>query len=305
MKVRTLGTAAGGGLPQWNCGCLNCSAVRAGDPAFQPRTQSSIAVSATGECWVLFNASPDIRFQIEAFSPFHPRGDIRSSPFSAVFLTDAEVDHTAGLLLLREGREIALSSTRFVREALIGNGLLSTLGCYLEVRWTEVVPGVTFELRDSRGMAMGLEVEAFEVAGDPPLYYRGDGRPISATTVGARVRTPGARAALVYVPGAGGADAGVLGRIGAADVLLWDGTFWADDELVQLGISDRTATAMGHLPISGPGGSLERFRGLSAARKVYVHINNTNPILREDSTERGAVEAAGWEVAVDGMEIKI
>jgi pyrroloquinoline quinone biosynthesis protein B len=150
-----------------------------------------------------------------------------------------------------------------------------------------------------------LELEAFEVPGDPPLYYRGDGQRRGGHTIGVRVHPPGGRAGLVYVPGAGGAEDALLRRIAPGDVVLWDGTFWTDDELLRMMISERTARAMGHLPILGPGGSLERFRGVAAARKVYIHVNNTNPILREGSPQRLEVEAAGWEVAFDGMELEI
>jgi pyrroloquinoline quinone biosynthesis protein B len=302
VKVRVLGAAAGGGLPQWNCGCPNCSDARAASSAVQPQTQSSIAVSAGPE-WVLFNASPDVRAQIEAFPPLQPTG-LRGSPIGAVVLTDAEVDHTAGLLLLREGGELAIASTAFVRSALEQNGLLPTLGAYLSLHWTEIVPGQAHELSGTHGEGLGLDIEAFEVAGDPPLYYRGDGGE-GGHTVGLRVRPRTGGAALVYVPGAGAADQAVLDRIASDDVLLWDGTFWTDDELKRLGISRRTAKEMGHLPISGPGGSLDRFRGVEAARKIYIHINNTNPILRSGSPERLQAEAAEWEVAFDGMELDI
>ncbi len=324
MRVRVLGSAAGGGLPQWNCGCDNCVDARSGDPAVRPRTQSSITVSADGDRWALFNASPDVRAQLESFAALHPARGGRGSGVAAVVLTDAEVDHTAGLLLLREGRRLALHCTRFVHRALTANGLLATLGSYLEVRWTELSSGVMMELADGSGWPLGIQVEPFEVAGDPPLYLEGlpAGEGVSggpgSHTVGLRVSSvePGANApepnvtapgaaALVYVPGAGAVDAGLLARIGPRDALLWDGTFWTDDELVRLGMSDRTAAEMSHLPISGPGGSLERFREVRAASKAYIHVNNTNPILREDSAERRAVEAAGWEVAFDGMDFEI
>lgn len=308
VRVRVLGSAAGGGLPQWNCGCANCSGVRRGYPGLWGQTQSSIAVSATlasdGERWVLFNASPDVRAQIESFPSLRPRG-VRGSPIAAVVLTDAEVDHTAGLLFLREGRQLALASTGFVRKALLENGLLRTLSAYLTLRWTEMLPGQPLAVTASDGAELGLEIEAFEVAGDPPLYYGGDGAAEGGHTVGVTIRGSESDSALVYVPGAGAADQEILDRIGRRDVLLWDGTFWTDDELVRLEISDRTATAMGHLPISGPGGSLDRFRASEAARKIYVHINNTNPILRSGSPERLQAEAAGWEVAFDGMEFDV
>jgi pyrroloquinoline quinone biosynthesis protein B len=310
MRVRVLGAAAGGGLPQWNCACPNCAAARAGEPAVRPQTQSSIAVSADGERWVLFNASPDVRAQIEAFPALAPRNGVRGSAIRAVFLTDAEIDHTSGLLFLREGGGLALYSTSFVKGALRRSGILPTLEAYLPVRWTEVVEGAPVRLRGREAEDLGLEVEAFAVAGDAPLYYGNHGAASpdavqrSAMTIGARIRVPGEAGSLVYVPGAGAADE-VLSRVGPDDALLWDGTFWTDDELARLGISERRAMDMGHLPISGPGGSLERLREVRARRRAYIHINNTNPILRTGSPERRAVESSGWEVAFDGMEFEI
>lgn len=322
MKIRILGSAAGGGLPQWNCRCPNCDAALAGDPAVPPRTQSSIAASADGRRWVLFNASPDLREQAARLLP-ESRGTgedegPRRSPISAVLVTDAEIDHTSGLLLLREGRELVLYSTAFVQEALLGSGLLPTLGAYLDVTWREIVPGGRpFQLADATGEGLGVEIEAFEVAGDPPLYWRGEGRSGAGQAIGSgagqvigvKIRTPAPRAdnrrAVVYVPGAASAERILQAGIEPADVLLMDGTFWVDDELARLGISRRTATDMGHLPISGASGSLEAFRGVRASRKAYLHVNNTNPILREGSPERREAEAAGWEVAHDGLELEI
>ena len=305
MKVRVLGSAAGGGVPQWNCACPNCADARAGREVLA-RTQSSVAVTADGERWVLLNASPDLRAQVESFPPLQPRA-LRGSGIEAVVLTDAEIDHTAGLLLLREGGELPLYSTPFVRDALTGSGLLETLGAYLHVRWTELQPGEAMHLRGRDDGELGIEIEAFEVPGDAPLYHQANGRPGAerGQVVGLNVRAPGQAAGLVYVPGAGRAERGLIGRIGPQDVLLWDGTFWSDDELVRLGISERTATAMGHLPLAGPGGSLDVLRDVRAARKVFVHVNNTNPVLREGSPERRAAEAEGWEVAFDGMELGI
>jgi pyrroloquinoline quinone biosynthesis protein B len=322
MKVLILGSAAGGGLPQWNCHCENCKDARAGGAAVTPRTQSSIAVSSDGERWVLFNASPDLRIQITTLPIPRREGGIRGSAVSAVFLTDAELDHTAGLLLLREGRELLLYSTAFVREALLENGFLSTLAAYLDVDWDEVVAGVESELKDRNGNGLGLRVEAFEVAGGAPLYYRrghpstvssqtlgmisGDSaRSASGHTIGVKIHSAESNSSVVYVPGAGRADESVLSQLSPKDTLLWDGTFWTDDELVQLGISERRAAEMGHLPISGAGGSLESFREVALGRKVYIHINNTNPILREGSPQRLEVEAAGWEVGYDGMEVEL
>ncbi|MFN2433696.1 MAG: pyrroloquinoline quinone biosynthesis protein PqqB [Gemmatimonadota bacterium] len=309
MKVRVLGSAAGGGLPQWNCACDNCSAARAGTGEVLPRSQSSIAVSVDGRRWLLVNASPDLRAQLEALPRAVGAGELRSSPLAAVLLTDAELDHTAGLLLLREDQRLTLACTEFVRDALIANGLWNTLAAYLRVDWRRLVPGEAFVPRSAIGEGLGLSIESFVVAGGPPLHWRGNGAEAQGHTIGVRFTdTRGdasGKAGLVYVPGAARIDADLVERIGPADTLLFDGTFWTAGELVDLGISERTAPDMGHLPVSGRGGSLERFRDVPAARKVFVHVNNTNPMLREGSLERSEAAAAGWEVAFDGMALEL
>ncbi|MBA2565034.1 MAG: pyrroloquinoline quinone biosynthesis protein PqqB [Gemmatimonadetes bacterium] len=320
MKIRVLGAAAGGGLPQWNCHCRNCSDARRGAAGVLPRTQSSIAVSSDGRRWVLFNASPDLRSQTESLTRSVSRSGTdpgsagtgvppatpRASVFDAVFLTDAEIDHTAGLLLLREGGWLVLYATAFVHGALRQNGLLRTLAAYLQIDWREVpLDGAALELRDRAGDRLGLEVTAFAVAGDPPLYHQGNGTSPAGHTIGVRVTGANEAAGLVYVPGTGDVDDALLSSVGAGDMLLLDGTFWADDELAGMGISQRRALDMGHLPIGGPNGSLTRLRDISASRRAYIHLNNTNPVLREGSPERRAVEAAGWEVAYDGMELDV
>jgi pyrroloquinoline quinone biosynthesis protein B len=311
-------------VPQWNCGCENCAAARDGG-GVEPRTQSSVAVTADGERWLLLNASPDLRGQLAACRDLQPRG-IRAAPVAAVLLTDAEVDHTAGLLLLREGGELSLHCTAFVRRALEGSGVAGTLAAYLTVRWTEIVPGRPLHPTGVDGSGLGLEVEPFAVAGDAPLYVLNGDRPREpgvhpenagagagalpgpedaargGVVIGVRVRGTGSDAALVYVPGAGAVDPALPGRVGPRDVLLWDGTFWEDDELVRLGISRRRAREMGHLPLAGPGGALQALAGLRPARKALVHVNNTNPVLRRGSPERAAAEGAGWEIARDGSE---
>lgn len=316
-----LGSAAGGGVPQWNCGCPNCVEARNGG-AVQPRTQSSVAVTADGARWLLLNASPDLRDQLAACDDLRPRG-LRSTGVAAVLLTDAEVDHTAGLLLLREGGELSLHCTAFVRRALDASGVAATLGAYLDLRWTEIVPGRAVRPVDARGDGLALEVEAFDVAGDAPLYVsngRGAGAAIAngdgdggstegarsaGVVIGVRIREPGSGGALVYVPGAAAVDDRIRSCIGRRDLLLWDGTFWADDELVRLGISRRRARDMGHLPLAGPDGALEALANVTAGRRAFVHVNNTNPILRRGSPERAAAERAGWEIACDGSEFVV
>jgi pyrroloquinoline quinone biosynthesis protein B len=295
MWVRVLGSAAGGGFPQWNCTCPPCRAVRDGSRPALPRTQSSIAVSPDDRRWFLFNASPDVHAQIESFPALRPSGE-RAVPLEAVLLSDAELDHTLGLLLLREGRGLELHCTEAVHEALHdGNSLLRTLEAYCPVKWVEVVPGKDAPLGD------GLSYRAFDV----PTTKRARFGPADAPgrVVGYRL-TNGNGRSLVYLPGVQELTP-VLERVDGCDCLLVDGTCWSDDEMVRLGLAGKTSRDMGHLPIDGPGGSLARLSSLDVGRTIYIHVNNTNPILLEDSPERRAVERHGMEVAVDGLELRI
>jgi pyrroloquinoline quinone biosynthesis protein B len=295
--VRVLGAAAGGGFPQWNCSCPQCRAVRDGSRPCRSRTQSSVAVSADYRRWFLLNASPDIRAQIESFPALHARG-VRDSPLGSVLLTDAELDHTLGLLLLREAGEIEVHATATVNETLRkGTSLLHVLGAYAEVEWRPVATGVEVELAD------GLSYKAFPVPTDKRARFEaGEGE---EGVVGYRITDGRTGRALVYVPGAQRLTASVLAHLEGCACLLFDGTCWQDDELIRLGIAAKTSRDMGHLPIGGPDGSLEQLAPLPIERKIYVHINNTNPILLEDSPERRAVEERGMEVATDGLELEI
>jgi pyrroloquinoline quinone biosynthesis protein B len=297
MWVRVLGSAAGGGFPQWNCGCPGCRAVREGSRPCRPRTQSSIAVTADRERWFLFNASPDVRTQIEAFPELHPRGD-RTTPVSAVLLTDAELDHTLGLLLLREGRGVELHATPAVRETLCeGTGVLRTLERYCAVDWRPVVPCDEVPLGD------GLSYRAFDVPTTKRARF-GSG-PEHGRVVGYRVTDTRSGRALVYLPGVQQLTDAVRAELDGCACLLVDGTCWQDDELVRLGLAGKTAREMGHVPIDGPDGSLEQLARLRVERTIYIHINNTNPVLLEDSPERRLVEERGMEVAMDGLEVRI
>jgi pyrroloquinoline quinone biosynthesis protein B len=296
MWLRVLGSAAGGGFPQWNCACPGCRAVREGSRPCRPRTQSSVAVSADRRRWFLLNASPDVRTQIESFPAMHPRGD-RATPLEAVLLTDAELDHTLGLLLLREGRGVDVHATEAVRDTLAnGTAVLRTLEAYCPVRWHLVVPGADAHLGD------GLSYRAFDVPTTKRARF-GSGSE-KGRVVGYRLTDERSGRSAVYLPGVQ-ALMPVRDQLDDCACLLVDGTCWQDDELAQLGLARKTAREMGHLPIDGPGGSLEQLAPLPIGRKIYIHINNTNPILLEDSPERRTVEQHGMEVAMDGLELRI
>jgi pyrroloquinoline quinone biosynthesis protein B len=301
MWVRVLGSAAGGGFPQWNCACPSCRAVRDGSRPARPRSQSSIAVSADQRLWFLLNASPDVHAQIEAFPALHPSSDLggdRVVPLQGVLLTDAELDHTLGLLVLREAGGLVLHATEATRATLCdGTGLLRTLQAYCPVQWRRVVPGTDVPLVD------GLSYRAFDVPTTKRARFgSGDEK---GRVVGYRLTDEHSGQALVYLPAVQELTATVRGQLDDCSCLLVDGTCWHDDELIRLGVAGRTAREMGHLPIGGPGGSLEQLSPLPIERKIYIHINNTNPILLEDGPERRIVEQHGMEVAVDGLEIQM
>jgi pyrroloquinoline quinone biosynthesis protein B len=295
LTAIVLGAAAGGGFPQWNCRCAVCSLAWAGDPRVKPRTQASLAVSADGEHWVLLNASPDLRAQIQATPSLHPQGGTRGSPIAAVVLTGAEIDQTAGLLSLRERSPFTLHATAATLAAVADNPMFGALATDVVTR-RAVVPGERFA-------AAGIEAELFIVPGKMPLYLEGDDPDTaseSAANVGVEISYGKAR--LAYVPGAAAITPAVKQRLSRTDVIFFDGTLLADDEMIRAGTGSKTGRRMGHMPIGGPDGSLAALAGLRA-RRIFVHINNTNPVLIGGSPERGRVEAAGWEIAEDGLEI--
>ncbi|HET8623115.1 MAG TPA: pyrroloquinoline quinone biosynthesis protein PqqB [Gemmatimonadales bacterium] len=301
MKVILLGTAAGGGFPQWNCWCPRCRVARADPERARPRSQSSVAVSADGQRWFLLNASPDVHHQLASLTDRPPAGQ-RHVPLEGIVATDAELDHTLGLVLLREGRRLQLWATCATLATLERDSrLLPVTRAFAEVIAVELPLGKAVPLRYRDNGESGLSVEAFVVPAGPPRFATRDE---PGHTVGLLVRKAGG-GTLAYAPACGELDEALAARLAQADLLLFDGTFWTDDELIQLGIGDRTARQMDHLPLSGPGGSLERLASLPVKQRVYVHINNTNPILIEDSPERLAVERAGLVVGMDGMRFEL
>ncbi len=296
LTAIVLGAAAGGGFPQWNCNCDVCRLAWAGDPRVRPRTQASLAISADRKRWTLLNASPDLRAQIQSTPALQPRDGKRGSPIEAVVLTGAEIDQSAGLLNLRERSPFAIMGTAATLAAVAGNPMFGALAADV-VRRRAIAPGERFALGDS------LTAELFMVPGKVPLYLEGENPATaeeSAANVGVEI-TDG-RARLAYVPGAAAVTPALRERLARADAILFDGTLYTDDEMIRAGLGEKAGRRMGHMPVDGPDGSIAALNGLPA-RRIFVHINNTNPMLVDGSPERRRVEAAGWEVAWDGMEI--
>jgi pyrroloquinoline quinone biosynthesis protein B len=306
MIVRILGSAAGGGLPQWNCGCPNCAAVRQGSPDIEPRTQSSVAVSADGQVWFLLNVSPDIRQQILQFPALGcAPGKTRGTPIAGCILTDAELDHTIGLLSLREGESIGVYATEVVRRTLFESfPIADMLNPYCDRRWISLPIGTPTELRNPNGECVGLSVRAFALGGHLPRYADSTSPP-TGSVVGLAIEDSASGGCLVYAPGIESLTSDLSEAAMNASCILADGTFWQDDELSQLGISSRTARQMGHWPVGGADGSLNWLGDLRVPHRVYVHINNTNPMLRRNSPERLLVESRGVRVGSDGDTITI
>ena len=304
MKIRVLGSAAGGGFPQWNCNCPMCDGVRRGTINARPRTQSSIAVSQDGIRWILLNASPDILSQIRNFPALQPGRAIRDTGISSVVLMDAQIDHTTGLLMLREGKILELYCTEPVHADLsITNPLLKLLTHYCEPRWHRI--GCTPEEVFSPLGAEDLEFRPIPVSGKAPPYSSHRDDPHAGDNLGLSIRDRRTGKTLFYAPGLVEIDSKVEAAWQSAHCLLVDGTCWTDDEMARRGIAHKRAREMGHLPQSGPGGMMEQLARYPDKRRVLIHINNTNPILDEDSPERAELARAGIEVAFDGMEIEL
>jgi pyrroloquinoline quinone biosynthesis protein B len=298
LTAIVLGAAAGGGFPQWNCNCDACRLAWVGDKRVRSRGQASLAVTGDGRRWALLNASPDLRAQIGATAQLHPRGPLRGSPIAAVVLTGAEIDQSVGLLSLRESSPFTLYATATTLAAIAENPMFGVLSADVVTR-RAIKPGERFVL------VSGIEAELFIVPGKLPLYLEGsDSDTASEPGANVGVELSDGRGRVAYVPGAGAITPELRQRLARANVIFFDGTLFTDDEMIRAGAGKKLGRRMGHMPIDGPDGSLAALAGLSG-RRIFVHINNTNPLLIDDSPERARVTGAGWEVAEDGMEIAL
>lgn len=309
MIISVLGSAAGGGLPQWNCRGANSATARSNQALVKPRTQSSLAVSADGKRWLLLNASPDLREQIGRHAFLHPDSDgpLRNSPIGAVVLTNADVDHIAGLLTLREGHAFGVYASPRVLAVLDANSIFNVLD-------RQIVDRIPLEV-DRPSMVLGgsgsggqLTVTAFLVPGKVALFLedKSSGADLGTRdgdTIGLEISDGASR--FHYIPGCAFIDGALRQRLKASPLVFLDGTLFTDDEMIAQGLSQKTGKRMGHISMSGPQGSLAALAGLDIGRRVYIHMNNSNPVLREDSPERAEVERQGWEVAFDGMELRL
>ncbi len=309
MEIIVLGSAAGGGYPQWNCNHPNSRRARAGDPRAPARTQSSIAISGDGRQWVLCNASPDLRQQIgatEALQPV-PAGPPRASPIRAAVLTNADVDHVTGLLTLRESQPFTLYATARVLGVLAGNSIFNVLNPEYVAR-TPMALDEPLRLCGPDGAWLGLEVVPFAVPGKVALWlenvFKGDNfGSVAEDTVALEIRDASGRARCFYVPGCAAMTPDLAARLRGAELVFFDGTLWTDDEMIRDGVGAKTGQRMGHMSVSGPHGTIAAFEALAVRRKIFIHINTTNPILIADTPERRECEARGWEVAYDGMRL--
>jgi pyrroloquinoline quinone biosynthesis protein B len=309
MRVRVLGSSAGGGFPQWNCNCSNCRAVRSGLAGFTPRTQSSVAVSADGASWLLLNASPDLRQQIGQMPDLAPSAadGVRTTPIKAVALTNGDVDHVAGLLNLREAQPFGLYASQRVLDALKANTIFDILAPQVVAR-AELPLGATIEIHGA-GIDLGIAIEAFAAPGKIALYLEDAGAADFGTrtgdTLGLRIIETISGKSFFYIPGCARLDEPLAQRIKGASLVLFDGTLWSETEMIEKGLMAKTGSRMGHINMSGADGSIAAFADLGVARKIFMHINNSNPVLDAGSRERAAAEAAGWEIGFDGMEIAL
>ena len=310
MIIKVLGSSAGVGFPQWNCNCHNCAAVRAGTSGFKARTQSSLAVSRDGTSWALLNASPDLRQQVASTPALHAdlRRGLRHSPIKAVVLTNGDVDHIIGLINLREAQAFSIYGTSRVLGILKSNSVFQVLA-------EPLVPRITLPLDQpvqikGDGTDLGLTVEAFAVPGKIALYLEdaSAGKYLGTQegdTIGLKVTDPAAKTSFFYIPGCATIDDKLAKRLKGASVVFFDGTLFTDHEMIEQGLLYKTGARMGHISMSGGAGSISTFSKLGVGRLIYVHINNSNPALDENSAARKAIDGAGWEVGYDGLEVRL
>lgn len=293
MRIIILGAAAGGGLPQWNCGCDNCNAARAG--RIPSLTQSAIAVSADGKDWAILNASPDIRAQLTATPALHPTG-LRSMPLRSVLLTNGDIDHVAGLLTLRESQPFDLFATAAIHDTLAENSMLAVLR-------DDLVPRRKVQLDQVVALTAGVTATLFAVPGKVPLYQEGaavETGLVAETTVGVELQANGRRA--LYIPGCAEMPEWLKARIAGADLLMFDGTLWDDDEMIRMGLGQKTGRRMGHMPVTE---TMQALTDLPLGRRIFVHLNNSNPLTDPGSAETAKAEAQGWQIGRDGTEITL
>ena len=310
MIIKILGSAAGGGFPQWNCNGLHSANVRAGKASYRARLQSSLAVSADGVNWALLNASPDLRQQINETPELHPSksGGLRNSPIKAVVVTNADVDHITGLINLREGQPFSIYGSDRVLATLNANSIFNVCA-------PDKVPRIALPLDkaialNGAGVDLGLTIEAFAVPGKIALFLEkgdtsGNFGSREGDTIGLQVTATATGKSFFYIPGCAEVDPPLADRIKGAGLIFLDGTLFTDNEMISQGLSHKTSQRMGHISISGSNGSIEAFKPLNVKRRIYVHINNSNPILDETSEARKLVENADWEVGYDGMEVRL
>ena len=309
LKVLVLGSAAGGGSPQWNCNSEVSKAVRSRTNGTSPRTQSSIVVTANNDEWFLFNASPDLGSQILNNSQMHPKKGLRHSPISGVVLTNGDVDHVAGLLTLRERQNLSVYAHARVHSVLKENSIFNVLNPdYVDRR--EMKMNVEFELKNKEGKGSGIFVEAFEVPGKIALWLEDESKGENfgtqeGDTIGLKISSAGEEKSFYYIPACAKMTSELSEKLKDSELVLFDGTLWKNDEMASSKVGEKTGQRMGHMNNSGSDGSMEAFKDLNVKKKIFIHINTTNPILLSDSNERKIVEENNWEVSYDGMEITI
>jgi pyrroloquinoline quinone biosynthesis protein B len=311
MHIRILGSAAGGGFPQWNCNHPNSRRARNKDSTASPRTQSSLAISSDREHWFLCNASPDLRQQINENPILQPQpaGPLRTSPIAGVVLTNADVDHIAGLLNLRESQALQLYATGRVIEILAANPIFQVLNPkFVQRRPLQLEHDHMLCLPD--GSSSGLLIRPFAVPGKVALWLEEKGQAVTTDaiqedTIALEGKNADGKTLFFYIPGCASMPKWLQKRLWQSPLLLFDGTLWQDDEMIISGVGQKTGQRMGHLSLSGPQGSIATLQNLGIKRKIFVHLNTTNPVLLEDSPERSKTTAAGWEIAYDGMELSI